>query len=278
MSIPFTKYHGLGNDFLVIEETTAGVPSSEMVRRICDRRFGVGCDGIVIVTANPVKAPFGFRIFNSDGGEAEITGNGLRAYARHLFDAKRVSHEEFAIETLAGIIRSRVRTPQLVTIGMGKVEFQSDLVPVTGPSREVLQEPHQILGKRYQLNAAVIGNPHCVIFVNELSVEEVKSVGPVIERHELFPRKANVHFVKVLSREAIQIESWERGAGYTLACGSGSSASVGVAKRLGLTGEKVKVITRGGDLEIDVGPDFEITLHGPVVRICSGIIDAECLK
>lgn len=277
MVIPFSKYHGLGNDFIVFEERVSGVPAPDMVRRICDRRFGVGCDGILLLTSQARKAEFGFRIFNSDGSEAETTGNGLRVFSRYLFEKGLVLGEPFMVETPGHVVRCQVHSLQSVSVGMGRATFQSERVPVKGPSREVLEEKILIEDREYVISAANIGNPHCVVISPDLSLDELRRIGPALQNHPFFPQKANVHLVKVISRSRIEIESWERGAAYTLACGSGSSASAAVVKRLGLCDSKITVVTRGGDLEIDISESYDITLRGPVVHICTGSIDEECL-
>jgi diaminopimelate epimerase len=273
----FWKYHALGNDYLVIDPKELSAPLTiEQVKVICHRNFGVGSDGILLGPLPSAKAPFALRIYNPDGSEAEKSGNGLRIFSRCLWDRKLVEEKEFAIETAGGVVKSTVFDGgKMVRVEMGKVTFWSDEIPVTGPRREVINEKISVGGKTLTFCAAAIGNPHCVLPMPEISAETAKSLGPLIETHSNFPKRTNVQFLKVLDRANIQIEIWERGAGYTLASGSSSSAAAAVARKLGLCDDSITVHMPGGKLSIEIRKDFDILMTGPVTRVAEGTIDAE---
>lgn len=275
----FYKYHALGNDYLVMNPADFPgwtAPSVEQIRVICHRNFGAGSDGILWGPLPSAKAQFGLRIFNPDGSEAEKSGNGLRIFSRYLFDQKLVTSAPFTISVPGGVVESRVEQGgQLIMVEMGRVTFQSDQIPVAGPVREVLNEKFTIQGREFTFCAAGIGNPHCVMVLPEISPELAKQYGPDIEVHKNFPNRINVQFLKVLDRRNVQIEIWERGAGYTLASGSSSSASAAVAHKLGLVDAKLTVHMPGGTIGIEIAPDFSIKMSGPTTRVAEGTLHAE---
>jgi len=268
----FWKYHALGNDYLVIDPGDLRGPLTvDQIRMICHRNFGVGSDGILLGPLPSRKAPFGLRIYNPDGSEAEKSGNGLRIFSRYLWDRKRVGKDEFAIETPGGVVKSTVlEDGKQVRVEMGKVTFWSDEIPVSGPRREVINESIQVGGRTFTFCAAAIGNPHCVVPSPEISGALAREFGPLIEVHPIFPNRTNVQFLKVLDGGNIQIEIWERGAGHTLASGSSSSAAAAVAHKLGLCGRSITVHMPGGTLAIEIGKDFEIEMTGPVTKVAEG--------
>lgn len=275
----FYKYHALGNDYLVMnpaDHPDWKEPTRDQIRVICHRNFGAGSDGILWGPLPSTKARFGLRIFNPDGSEAEKSGNGLRIFSRYLFDQKLVGAEAFTIEVPGGVVESRVADAgQRIAIDMGRVTFQSDQIPVAGPVRTVLGEKFTILDREFTFNAAGIGNPHCVMVLPEISAELAHRYGPVIETHPNFPNRINVQFLKVLDRKNVQIEIWERGAGYTLASGSSSSASAAVAHKLGLVDANLTVHMPGGRIGIEISPDFAIKMTGPTTRVADGRLDKE---
>ncbi len=273
----FWKYHALGNDYLVMDPKDLPAPLTVgQIKMICHRNFGVGSDGILLGPLPSTKAPFGLRIYNPDGSEAEKSGNGLRIYSRCLWDRKLVGDKEFMIETAGGVVRSTVfDSGKMVRVEMGKVTFWSDEIPVVGPRREVIKETISAGGKTLTFCAASIGNPHCVFPLPEISAEMAQLIGPLIEIHPNFPKRTNVQFMKVLDRANIQIEIWERGAGYTLASGSSSSAAAAVAQKLGLCDKSITVHMPGGKLSIEIGNDFGVLMTGPVTRVAEGVIDSE---
>jgi diaminopimelate epimerase len=274
----FFKYHALGNDYIVIDPKSFAPELGEPeIKRICHRNFGVGSDGILYGPLPSTQAPFRLRIFNPDGSEAEKSGNGLRIFCRYLFDRKLVQEDtEFLVETLGGIVRATVfEGGRMVQVDMGKVSFWSDEIPMTGPRREVLREDLSVNNKTFNVCGATIGNPHCVIPATDLSEELARTYGPHLETHASFPRRTNVQFLQVLDRKNIRIEIWERGAGYTLASGSSSSASAAVARKLGLVDSNVTVHMPGGSLSIEIADDYSIRMTGPVTKVAEGSIASE---
>jgi len=275
----FRKYHGLGNDYIVVDARSFTLPLPEEVRRICDRHRGPGSDGILWGPFPAPGADFGLRIFNPDGSEAEKSGNGLRIFSRFLWDEGLVGEAPFTILTPGGRVTSQVlEGGRAVRVEMGRVSFHSADIPTAGPPREVLREPLQAGGETLTICAASIGNPHCVVLCDTVSSELAQRLGPLIERHPLFPRRTNVQFMQVLGPGAIRIEIWERGAGYTLASGSSSSAAAAVAHRLGLCGPEITVHMPGGTLEIRIAEGFAITMTGPVGRVYDGEVSSELFE
>jgi len=275
----FFKYHALGNDYIVMNPADFPgwvAPDRDQIRVICHRNFGAGSDGILWGPLPSKRAQFGLRIFNPDGSEAEKSGNGLRIFSRFIFDQKLAGAAPFTIETPGGVVESRVmQEGKLITVEMGRVTFQSDQIPVAGPVRPVLNEKFTIQGREFTFCAAGIGNPHCVIVLPEISADLARQFGPDIETHSNFPNRINVQFLKVLDRQNVQIEIWERGAGYTLASGSSSSASAAVAHRLGLVDAKLTVHMPGGQIGIEISPDFSIKMSGPTTRVAEGTLHPE---
>ncbi len=278
----FHKYHALGNDYIVLDPADFpdwAAPAVDQIRVICHRNFGVGSDGILWGPLPSAKAHFGLRIFNPDGSEAEKSGNGLRIFSRYLFDQKKITAAPFTIETPGGIVESHVMNGgQLITVEMGRVSFDSTKIPVAGPAREVLGEKIRIQDREFSYNAATIGNPHCVIVLPEISEALARRYGPDLEVHPNFPRKTNVQFLQAIDRTNVRIEIWERGAGYTLASGSSSSAAAAVAHRLRLVDRSVTVHMPGGRIGIEIGADFAIRMTGPTTRIAAGELHDEFLS
>ena len=276
----FWKYHALGNDYIVIDPKDLAAPFTiEQIKVICHRNFGVGSDGILLGPAPSTKAPFGLRIYNPDGSEAEKSGNGLRIFSRCLWDRKRVGEKEFAIETPGGVVKSTVfENGEMVRVEMGQVTFWSNEIPVSGPRREVINEKISVGGKTLTFCAAAVGNPHCVVPLPEISADMAKLIGPLIEIHPNFPNRTNVQFMKVLDRNNIQIEIWERGAGHTLASGSSSSAAAAVAHKLGLCDNSILVHMPGGKLSIEISKQFDVLMTGPVTKVAEGTIDSEIFR
>ena len=265
----FTKYHALGNDYIVIDPKNLPSPlTTAQVKMICHRNFGIGSDGILLGPLRSKKAKFALRIFNPDGSEAEKSGNGLRIFSRYLWDKKLVGKDEFALETPGGLVQAEVMDRgKTVRVEMGKVSFWSNDIPVTGPRREVINEPIHLRGQRFNFCAATVGNPHCVLLLPKISADLAKQIGPLLETHLRFPNRTNVQFMKVLDRRNIQIEIWERGAGYTLASGSSSSAAAAVAHRLGLCDRDISVHMPGGVIAIEIGDGFAIRMTGAVTKV-----------
>lgn len=274
MNFDFYKYHALGNDYIVIDPNKVNIDlSQENIKRLCHRNFGIGSDGILygpFFKDNTIS----MKILNPDGSEAEKSGNGIRIFSRYLFDAGYQKASHFCLETLGGKVYVELldSKAQLIKVDMGKVTFTSSEIPVAGPEREVINEDLIIKGKRLHINCLSIGNPHCVIPLHQISKELVEDIGPGIENNELFPNRINVQLLKVLDRNNIQIEIWERGAGYTLASGSSSCAAASVAYKLGLVDEDINVYMPGGKIEIKIDSNGHVYMTGSVTEVCKGYI------
>ncbi|MEJ2647103.1 MAG: diaminopimelate epimerase [Sedimentisphaerales bacterium] len=280
MNIHFKKYHGLGNDYLVIDPNVFDLTlTPEIVRLICDRHFGVGADGILY---GPIIRDdfFSVRIFNPDGSEAEKSGNGLRIFAKYLFEHNYVHQKYFRIQTLGGIVELFMENvdANLIKINMGKITFISTEIPVEGKTREVMNEELEINGSIYKMTCLSIGNPHCVIPMKQISEEKARELGPFIENLDLFPHRINIQLLKIIDEGNIEIQIWERGAGYTLASGSSSCAAAGAAHKLGLVGNKVNVKMPGGKLLVEISETQEAFLTGPAEGIFEGSFQPDFLR
>jgi len=272
MEVHFRKYHGLGNDYLVVDPNVQDVGlTPDVIRLICDRNFGIGSDGILYGPVDTGGIP-GVRIFNPDGSEAEKSGNGLRIFAKYLFESKYVDGQDFSIATSGGIVDAHVvdEHANLVKIRMGKITFLSTEIPVKGDQRQVVDEELEVDGTRYKVTCLSIGNPHCVIPIEDVSEQKARELGPHVENHDMFPNRINMQLLKVIDRANIEIRIWERGAGYTLASGSSSCAAAGAAHRLGLVDEKINVKMPGGSLLVEIGADQQINMTGPVEGVFEG--------
>jgi diaminopimelate epimerase len=272
----FHKYQALGNDMVVLDPATfARLLTPELIRRICHRHFGLGADGICYGPL-PSLSPPQMRFFNPDGSEAEKSGNGLRIFARYLWDQGYVTGRQYEIginqETIA--VRVEDDAAQTITTAIGRLSFHSADIPVAGRPRQVIDEPITVEADgqeySYHFTAVSVGNPHCVIFVPELSTAEVKRLGPILETTPLFPRRSNVQFARPVDRHTIEIEIWERGAGYTLASGTSASAAAGAAIRTGRCRSPVEVHMAGGAVRVAIDDDWQVTLTGRVAAVCDG--------
>ena len=280
MQLRFEKYHGLGNDYLVIDPRDApdGL-SADAIRLICDRHRGVGSDGILygpILSDGPPQV----RIFNPDASEAEKSGNGLRIFAKYLHDKQYVTTPDFEIQTLGGTVAVQIldTAANLVRIDMGKATFISTEIPVAGDRRDIVDEPLEIDGVHYNITCLSIGNPHCVIPTDNLTEDHAKSLGPRIESHPLFPNRINMQLLAVTDRANIEIRIFERGVGYTLASGSSSCAAAAAAHRLGLVDSIINVKMPGGTLLIEIDDQHRIHMTGPVRGICQGTLHHDLEK
>lgn len=272
MEVHFRKYHGLGNDYLVIDPNIHDVDlTPDRIRLICDRNFGIGADGILY---GPIKSAdnLSLRIFNPDGSEAEKSGNGLRIFTKYLFENKYVDTKNFSFETLGGIVVAYIEddSANLIKINMGKMTFLSTKIPVTGKEREVVDEELQINRVKYKVTCLSVGNPHCVIPMNEVTEEKAKELGPEVENHNMFPNRINMQLLKVIDRANIEIRIWERGAGYTLASGSSSCAAAGAAYKLGMVDNKINVKMPGGKLLVEISENEDVYLTGVVEGVFEG--------
>ena len=271
----FIKMHGLGNDFVFLDhfsvETDEDYPT--LAKQLCHRQFGIGGDGLVVILPSNV-ADARMRIINSDGSEPEMCGNGIRCFARYVYDRGIVVHNPMRVETLAGILtlNLNIQEGQVhgVRVDMGEPILRADLIPVLGQGEPVVGQPLEVLGKTFQYTAISMGNPHCVIFVEDFTALDFEHVGPAIEKHRLFPRKTNVEFIQVNSPKEMTMKVWERGAGPTLACGTGACASAVAAVLNHKTERAVTVHLPGGDLFIEWGLDNHVYMTGPAAYVFKG--------
>ena len=273
-NINFTKMHGLGNDFIIVEDIDLpdGVNYNELAIRLCDRHFGIGADGLIIV--NPDTGIKGtdtvWRILNSDGTEPEMCGNGIRCFAKYVHDNCLVDKRSFSVTTLAGVIKPTIEINGMVTVDMGQPILKPADIPVKLDGEFVIKRPLKVLDKQFNINCVSMGNPHCVIFTDE--VIDVAKYGPVIETHNIFPEKTNVEFVKVLTKKHIKVDVWERGCGITLACGTGACACVTAGVYNDLIETKATVSLPGGDLVINFDKESNhIFMTGPAEYSFKGV-------
>ena len=274
----FTKMQGAGNDYVYVncfEETVAN--PQQLAIQVSDRNFGIGSDGLILIMPSD-NADVRMRMFNSDGSESEMCGNGIRCVAKYAFDHGLVSKTEISVETGAGILTLRLVPGsdgkiEKVRVNMGPPRLSRSEIPMTGgTSEQVVAEQLTILDRTFSITCASMGNPHCVIFVEDVANFPVSTYGPLIENHELFPRRTNVEFVQIISRTEVRQRTWERGAGETLACGTGSSAVTAACVLNGLTEKKILNHLSGGDLEMEWAEDGCIYMTGPAVEVFSGEI------
>lgn len=276
----FVKSHGLGNDYLVVDSDFLDFEiTPDVVKKICDVHYGIGSDGLLVRYPSEV-ADFRLRIFNPDGSEAEKSGNGLRIFCKFLYDYGYTTKEEFTVETKGGIVKGRIDSKEggkarVITVDMGKATFNPKEIPVDLDVHECLDVDLDVGGRVFRVNCVSVGNPHCVVLVDQLDEEEIRRFGPLIERHPIFPNRTNVQFVKPISREEVNILIWERGAGFTLASGSSSCAVASVMVKKGITSNRLKVSMPGGVLTVEVDPQFNIKMTGEVKEICRGVFSDE---
>jgi diaminopimelate epimerase len=276
MDLRFTKVQGLGNDFILInglEEKIKIIDFPELAVKMCDRHFGVGADGLVLLQPSD-RADISMHIFNSDGSEAEMCGNVIRCAAKYLFEHGLVRKEKIQVETLAGI-----RVPELlledgqvgaIRVDMGEPRLDRSDIPMLGSAGPVVNEPLEIDGAEFRVTAVSMGNPHCILFVPDLEKVVLNTVGPRVEVHEAFPRRTNVEFVQVVTWDEIKMKVWERGAGLTLACGTGACAAAVASFLNGYTGRKITVHLMAGDLLIEWAKDNHVYMTGPAEEVFSG--------
>ena len=270
--LKFWKMHGTGNDFIVIDNRDGKIKEnklSEFAKRICERRFSVGADGLLLVYDSDV-ADVRMRMFNPDGTEAEMCGNGIRCFVKFCYENGITRKKELNVETLAGIkhtwfsVNGEVKS---VKVDMGAPSFERESVPMLGEGKCV-GEKLKVDGEIYEVTCLSVGNPHCVLFVDDLEAFPVQEIGLKIEAHRMFPKRTNVEFVQVINRGEIRVRVWERGAGETLACGTGACASAVASHTLGKTNKEVTVHLLGGDLKILY--DRNIFMTGPAVKVFVG--------
>jgi diaminopimelate epimerase len=307
MNLAFTKMHGLGNDFIVIDcrNNALGVRSeelSELSRRLCHRRLGIGADQMILLYDSTV-ADFRMRILNADGSEVEMCGNGIRCFAKYIWDRGLSAKDSLDVETLAGIMKPE-KSGAMVRVDMGAPVFEPEKIPVKittamgdwqgalqptpaplrggdefGGSRftthdsRIIDLPLKILDREFKITCVSMGNPHAVIVVENVDDLDVGRYGPLIENHALFPKRTNVEFIQVIDRGRIRMRVWERGSGETMACGTGASAAAVAANMKGLTDRRVTVVLTGGELVIEWKDDDRVYMTGPAAEVFEGRID-----
>lgn len=269
-TIKATKMQGLGNDFVILdysEYEKTNMPMAELAKKICDRNFGIGADGLIIPNLKPTTGDIGWYFYNSDGTTAQMCGNGIRCFAKYAKDNKLVNSNKFEVETLAGIITPEILDDGTVKVNMSKPILEPEKIPFKGENN--LNYNLEIDGKSFKINAVSMGNPHCIIFTEEDDLLAMaKTYGPEIEKHQLFPEKTNVEFIKIISKSEIDLRVFERGCGITLACGTGACASVVAGILNNLTEHKVKVNLLGGPLTIEwqgsqTDTNHDVFMSGP---------------
>lgn len=273
----FYKYHGLGNDFVFIEDIKQQFANqySQLALSLCDRHFGIGADGLVIINQEPDQM-YRMRIFNADGSEPEMCGNAIRCVGKYLYERGLVTDSSLTVHTKAGkmVLDLTLQDGEvtLVRVNMGQACWLSKAIPVISDMGEVITDEFNINGKEFLLSCVSMGNPHavCVLAAEQYENFDLSYWGPLIEKHHRFPECTNVEFVQIISKDEIAVKVWERGVGKTLACGTGACASVAVTHRLGLTNDRVLVQLPGGELSIEVADKWLIYMTGPATKVFTG--------
>jgi diaminopimelate epimerase len=271
--------HGLGNDYIAIDnrdEKIGITQAAELARMLCKRRFSVGADGLVLVLASKM-ADVKMRIFNADGSEAEMCGNGIRCFAKYCYEKGIVGKPEFTVETLAGVkhvwLNLKGKEVALVKVDMGAPNWQRSSLPMTGKGT-CINEDLKVDGGTFKVTCLSMGNPHCIIFVDCIGCFPVEEIGAKIENHKAFPKRTNVGFVEVLNENELNVRVWERGCGETLACGTGTCAAVAASNKLGLAGNKVTVHLLGGELQVELAAET-VFLTGAAEKVFEGTLFKE---
>jgi diaminopimelate epimerase len=278
----FVKSHGLGNEYIVLDAGNIDFKlTKQAIIRLCNIHFGIGSDGIVLKVPSD-KADFGFRVYNPDGSEAEKSGNGLRIFCKYLFDYGLTDKKLFSVETLtdtvyAEIVGVRNNKASMVKVDMGKAIFTSRQIPVNSDEPEFIGQKIKAGDREFEVNCVSVGNPHCVVIMKDLSEEEIRKYGPLLENHPLFPNRINVQFARPISDHDAEILIWERGAGYTLASGSSSCAATCILLKRGLIKNDITMHMQGGSLKIQIDDNWNIRMTGEVREIASGVLSTEVI-
>jgi diaminopimelate epimerase len=277
MAIEFTKYHGLGNDFILVDNRATSTPALTPPQAIemCDRHFGIGADGVIFALPGKDGTDYTMRIFNSDGSEPEMCGNGIRCMAAFLADlegANRTS-EKYRIHTLAGVITPQLTPDGQIKVDMGEPRLLAGEIPTTlcPPDQKVVEHPIEVGGKTWEVTCVSMGNPHCISFVEDVAAISLTEIGPQFENHPAFPKKTNTEFIQVVERDYLKMRVWERGAGITLACGTGACAALVAGVLSGKYDRIATVELPGGALEIEWSNlDQRVYMTGPAERVFTG--------
>ena len=274
----FWKLQGIGNDFIAIDGRYDNIENDkygELAKKVCHRRFSVGADGLLVVK-NTDMADIEMVYYNSDGSRASMCGNGLRCFVKFVYDNNIIKKEEFDVYTLDGIKKINIdikdNNLNIIKVNMGKGSFKSKDIPVNTTKEVFINEKINILDKELIISSMLMGVPHTVVFVEDIDMNEIHKYGPLIEKHEIFPKNTNVNFVKVIDESNIMVRTWERGCGYTLGCGTGMTASVIISNYLNNVGKNVHVTSEGGSIKIEL-IDNEAYMSGSAQKICEGNLE-----
>ncbi|MDB9303475.1 diaminopimelate epimerase [Nodularia spumigena CS-591/12] len=277
MAIEFTKYHGLGNDFILVDNRASSLPvlTPEQAIQLCDRHFGIGADGVIFALPGENDADYTMRIFNSDGSEPEMCGNGIRCLGRFIADLEGESRnkDSYQIHTLAGMITPQLMADGQVKVDMGLPRLLAGEIPTTlgTPDTKVINQPIEVAGNTWEVTCVSMGNPHCITFVSDVAAIPLETIGPQFEHHPAFPQRINTEFIQVVSRDYVKMRVWERGAGITLACGTGACASLVAGVLTGNCDRIATVELPGGPLQIEWSEiDQRIYMTGPAQKVFTG--------
>lgn len=271
--IKFQKFHGTGNDFILFNESDLNIEDySLLAKKVCDRHFGVGADGMIIISES-TKADIRMKFYNADGSIASMCGNGIRCFAKFVYENRLVDKKKFTVETLAGIMKPEVivdnNEVKFVKVNLGKAVFLSNEIPKGKNNKYFINEEINVEGTNLEISSLVVGTIHTILFVNDFNDVDIKTIGHAIEHNKIFPIKTNVNFCKVIDEENIEVITWEKGVGITLACGTGAASSAVIGSILKGCANKVNVKVLGGNLIIEQKNE-EIFMTGPVEFICRG--------
>jgi diaminopimelate epimerase len=280
MGIEFTKYHGLGNDFILIDNRGSAEPrlTPEDAVRWCDRHFGIGADGVIFALPGQDSTDYTMRIFNSDGSEPEMCGNGIRCLARFIADLEGLSptaSASYRIHTLAGVMQPKLEADGLVTVDMGEPRLLAAEIPTTlgQPDQKVVDQPLDVAGQSWFVTCVSMGNPHCITFVEDVAAIPLEAIGPQFEYHPVFPRKTNTEFIQVVRPDYLKMRVWERGAGITLACGTGACAALVAAVLTERSDRRATVELPGGPLQIEWSTtNHHLYMTGPAEKVFAGAV------
>jgi diaminopimelate epimerase len=282
MTISFTKYHGLGNDFILVDNRTSAQPciTPEQAIQLCDRHFGIGADGVIFALPGEAGSDYTMRIFNSDGSEPEMCGNGIRCLARFIAELEQADgtagKTSFQIHTLAGMITPKLEADGLVTVDMGEPRLLAAEIPTTlgTADQPVVNQPLEVAGQSWQVTCVSMGNPHCITFVADVAAIPLETIGTQFECHPVFPKKINTEFIQVVRPDYLKMRVWERGAGITLACGTGACASLVAAVLTGQSDRRATVELPGGPLQIEWSQtDNHLYMTGPAEKVFTGALN-----
>lgn len=277
MAIEFTKYHGLGNDFILIDNRSSSLPvlTPEQAVKLCDRHFGIGADGVIFALPGEHGTDYTMRIFNSDGSEPEMCGNGIRCLAGFLADLEGIfrNKDTYQIQTLAGVITPQLMPDGQIKVDMGVPRLLAEEIPTTlgTPDTKVINQPLEVEGQTWEVTCVSMGNPHCITFVEDVAAIPLATIGPKFEHHSAFPQRTNTEFIEVVSRDYLKMRVWERGAGITLACGTGACAALVAGVLTGKCDRAATVELPGGALHIEWSEvDQRVYMTGPAERVFTG--------